>query len=84
MNLIFFNGIVGGAVQLCSLATSVTNTPIVPAPGDYEDGEFAGMMIGKGNRSIRRKPAPVPLCPPQISHGLTGREPWSLRWEVSD
>jgi hypothetical protein len=24
--------------------------------------------IGKGNRSTRRKPAPVPLCPPQTSH----------------
>jgi hypothetical protein len=22
-------------------------------------------MIGRGNRSTRRKPAPVPLCPPQ-------------------
>jgi hypothetical protein len=24
------------------------------------------MKIGKGNRSTRRKPAPAPLCPPQI------------------
>jgi hypothetical protein len=24
------------------------------------------MRIGRGNRSTRRKPAPVPLCPPQI------------------
>jgi hypothetical protein len=24
-----------------------------------------------GNRSTRRKPAPVPLCPPQIPHDLT-------------
>jgi hypothetical protein len=23
------------------------------------------MMIGRGNRSTRRKPAPVPLCPAQ-------------------
>jgi hypothetical protein len=37
----------------------------VPAPGDYDDGEIGGMVIGKGNRSTRRKPAPVPLCPPQ-------------------
>jgi hypothetical protein len=41
--------------------------PIVPAPGDYDDGEIGG-MIGKGNRSTRRKPAPVPLCPPQTPH----------------
>jgi hypothetical protein len=24
------------------------------------------MKIGRGNRSIRREPAPAPLCPPQI------------------
>jgi hypothetical protein len=36
----------------------------VPAPGDYDDGEIGG-MIGRGNRSTRRKPDPVPLCPPQ-------------------
>jgi hypothetical protein len=28
----------------------------------YDDGEIGG-MIGRGNRSTRRKPAPVPLCP---------------------
>jgi hypothetical protein len=39
---------------------------IVPAPGDYDDGEFGGIKIGRGNRSTRRKPATAPLCPPQI------------------
>jgi hypothetical protein len=29
------------------------------------------VRIGRGNRSTRRKPAPVPLCPPQIPHDLT-------------
>jgi hypothetical protein len=48
------------------LGTSATEWPIVPAPDDYDDGEFGGMKIGKGNRSTRRKPAPAPLCPPQI------------------
>jgi hypothetical protein len=48
------------------LGTSATEWPIVPAPGDYDDGEFAGMKIGRGNRSTRRKPAPAPLCPLQI------------------
>jgi hypothetical protein len=47
------------------LGTSATYWPIVPAPGDCEDGEFGGMN-GKGNRSTRRKRAPTPLCPPQI------------------
>jgi hypothetical protein len=36
-----------------------------PALSDCEDGEFSGMN-GRGNRSTRRKLAPVPLCPPQM------------------
>jgi hypothetical protein len=66
------------------IGTSATNWPIVPTPDDYDDGEFGGMMIGKGNRSTRRKPAPVPLCPPQVPHDFTERELWPLRWEASD
>jgi hypothetical protein len=46
--------------------------PIVPAPGDYDDGEICG-MIGRGNRSTRRKPAPLPLCPPQTPHAARTR-----------
>jgi hypothetical protein len=57
----------GGGVQLGPLSTEATNSPIVPAPGDYDDGEIDG-MIGRGNRSTRRKPAPVSLCPPQTPH----------------
>jgi hypothetical protein len=30
-------------------------------------------MIGKGNRSTRRKPVPVPLCPPQNPHAARTR-----------
>jgi hypothetical protein len=37
-------GIVGGGVQLGPLGTAATNRPIVPAPGDYEDGEIGGMI----------------------------------------
>jgi hypothetical protein len=54
-------------VQLGPLGTAATNMPIVPAPDDYDDGEIGG-MIGMGNRSTRRKPAPVPLRPPHIPH----------------
>jgi hypothetical protein len=46
--------------------------PIVPAPGDYDDRETGG-MISRGNRSTRRKPAPVPLCPPQTAHAARTR-----------
>jgi hypothetical protein len=48
------------------LGTSATEWPTASAPGDYDDGEFGGMKIGRGNRSTRRKCAPAPLCPPQI------------------
>jgi hypothetical protein len=29
------------------------------------------LITGKGNRTARRKPAPVPLCLPQIPYDLT-------------
>jgi hypothetical protein len=47
-------------------------TGSVSAPGDYDDGGF-GAMIGRGNRSTRRKPAPVLLRPPQTSHAARTR-----------
>jgi hypothetical protein len=65
------------------LGTVATNWPIVLAPGDYDDGEIGG-MIGRGDRTTRRKPAPVPLGPPQTPHALLGREPGPPRWEASD
>jgi hypothetical protein len=37
---------------------------------DDECGAVGGMRIGKGNRSTRRKPALVPLCPPRIPRDL--------------
>jgi hypothetical protein len=70
-------------VRLGPLGTGVTNRPTVPALGDYDDGEI-GTVIGRGNRSTRIKPAPVPLCRPQIPHDLTGREPGPPWWEASD
>jgi hypothetical protein len=63
---------VGNGVQLGPLGTAAINRPIVSAPGDYDDGEI-GEMIGKGNRSTRRRPAPVPHCPPQTLHAVRTR-----------
>jgi hypothetical protein len=41
-------------------------------------GPVDGMRIGRGNRSTRRKPAPVPLCPPQqVPHYLTWARSWA-------
>jgi hypothetical protein len=67
-----------GGVRLSPLGTSATVWLIEPARmvDDDECGELGGMRIGRGNRSTRRKPAPVPLCPPQIPHDLT----WSQTW----
>jgi hypothetical protein len=48
------------------LGTSAIYWPIVPAPGDCEDGEFGGIKIGRGSQSTRKKPVAAPLCPPQI------------------
>jgi hypothetical protein len=61
----FFFNLYGG-----TLGTAAT-TGLLYQPrmiGDGECGETGGMKIGRGNRSTRRKPSPVPLCPPQIPH----------------
>jgi hypothetical protein len=66
-----------GGVGLSSLGTSATNWPIIPAPDDDVCGAVGGMRIGRGNRSTRRKPAPVPLCPSQIPHDRTWDRTWA-------
>jgi hypothetical protein len=70
--VIFFYFLVSlGGVRLSPLGTSATNWPIVRAPDDDDErGAVAGMRIGRGNRSTRRKPAPLPYCPPQIPRDL--------------
>jgi hypothetical protein len=35
---------------------------------DIDCEEIGGIKIGRGNRSTRGKPAPAPLCKPQIPH----------------
>jgi hypothetical protein len=71
---------VRGGVQLGSFDTAATNRPIVPAPDGYDDGEVGKMMIGRRNRSTRRKFAPAPLCPSQTPHAARTR----TRAEASD
>jgi hypothetical protein len=68
----FFFYFLGGGVRLSPLGTSATIWPIVEPRMIYDEcGAVCGMRIGKGNRSTQRKPASVPLCPPQIPHNLT-------------
>jgi hypothetical protein len=70
--LLLFLDIVGGGIQFGPLGNAATNRPIVPTPGDYDDGEIGGMN-GRGNRSAQRKPTPVLLCPPQTPHAARTR-----------
>jgi hypothetical protein len=53
-----------------SLGTAATSGLLYKPQMIDEDGcgAIGGMKIGRGNRSTRRKPAPAPLCPPQIPH----------------
>jgi hypothetical protein len=62
-----------GGVRLSPLGTSANVVLLYQLRMiDNDDyGAVGGMRIGRGNRSTRRKPAPVLLCPPQIPHDLT-------------
>jgi hypothetical protein len=61
-----------GGVRLSPLGTSATVGLLYqPWMTDDECGADGGMRTGRGNRSTRRKPAPVPLCPPKNPHDLT-------------
>jgi hypothetical protein len=44
-------GWVGVESKLGPPGTPATEWPTVSAPGDYDDAEFGGMKIGRGNRS---------------------------------
>jgi hypothetical protein len=63
------------------LGTAATNRPIVPAPGDYDDGEIGGMMIDRGNREKKCPSAALSTTNPTC---LPGREPGPPRWEASN
>jgi hypothetical protein len=51
---------------------------------DEECGAVGGIKIGQGNRSTRRKPDPVLLCPPQIPHDLTRARTLALGFGPGD
>jgi hypothetical protein len=75
----------GGGVEskLGPLGTSATYWPIVPAPGDCEDGEFVEWMAGE--TEVLRENLPRRQFVHHKSH-LTGPgiEPGPPRWEASD
>jgi hypothetical protein len=51
---------------------------------DDDEYDANGGMFGKGNQSARRKPSPVPLCPPQIPQDLHGLELGPPLWEAGN
>jgi hypothetical protein len=51
-------------VHLCGTSAAVGLLYQLRMIDDDDYGAVGGMMIGRGNLSTRRKPAPVPLCPP--------------------
>jgi hypothetical protein len=70
LDVVFFLVSLSG-VRLSPLGTSAT-VGLLYQPRMIDDyGAVGGMKIGRGNRITRRKPAPVPRCPPQIPHDLT-------------
>jgi hypothetical protein len=74
MEVFFFN-------LCCGTLGTAATTDLLYQPrmiGEGDCGEKGGMKIGKGNLSTRRKPAPAPLCLPQIPHDKTRVRPWSL------
>jgi hypothetical protein len=64
----FFSGL-GLSPQGTAATSGLLYKPQMIDEGDC--GAIGGMKIGRGNRSAWRKPAPTPLCPPQIPHDQT-------------
>jgi hypothetical protein len=61
-----------GGVRLSPSGTSGTIWALYqPRMMDDDEHGTAGGMSDRGNRSTRRKPTSVPLCPPQIQYDLT-------------
>jgi hypothetical protein len=70
---LFFIIIILGGVRQSPLGTAAT-TGLLYQPQMTDDGDcgaIGGMKIGGGNRSTQRKPAPTPVCPPQIPRDQT-------------
>jgi hypothetical protein len=82
--LFFLICIVGGGVQMGPLGSSATEWPIVPAPGDYDDGELVGRRL-VGKTEVLGENLPQRHFVHHKSHLTRPRlEPGPLRWEPTD
>jgi hypothetical protein len=68
----FLNLQSGGGIKVHSTLRPLNGLLCQPWVIMIDNGEICG-MIGRGNRSTRRKPAPVPVCPPQTPHAARTR-----------
>jgi hypothetical protein len=73
-DVFLFSFLEWGGVRLSPSGTSAT-IGLLYQPRMIDDDEYGavgGMRFVRGNRSVRRKPAPVPFRPPQIRTAAVG------------
>jgi hypothetical protein len=70
--------------KLGPLATSATEWPIVPVPGDYDNGEFGGKKIGRGTEVLGENRPQRHFVHHKSHFARPGFEPGPPRWEASD
>jgi hypothetical protein len=63
---------------------SATKWSIVPAPGGYDDGEFGGMKIGRGNKVLGENLSQRHFVHHKSHLTRPGFEPGPPQWEASD
>jgi hypothetical protein len=69
-------------VRLCPLLRRLPIGLLYQPRMINERGAIGGMITGRGHRSTWRKPAPVLLCPRQISHDEIWDRTRPPRWEA--
>jgi hypothetical protein len=66
-----FFSLLGWSETESTITAAITGLLYQPRKMMDDECGAIGAVLGRGNRSTRRKPTPVPLCPPQIPDYLT-------------
>jgi hypothetical protein len=75
---------VGGGVQFGPLDIAATKRPIMPAPGDYDDGEIEKLVEWlAGETEVLGENLPQCCFAHHKPHMLPVREPGPPRWKAS-